>query len=153
MNQPTSLCFGRPLFEMPNPAEDSTADSDEEQLCHLKKDQVLDYAQQPPDGDNDDFKMAYDPQMLLATNPSLSPHPSNFTQEDLWRYLRAVQNPSLAARPSWTASGRISMWRKDERTSTFPSHQNKSGTLYRGCYVPVLAWWQSIHSCLLTLYV
>ena len=85
MNQPTSLCFGRPLFETPNPAEDSTADSDEEQLCHLEEDQVLDYAQQLPDGDDDDFEMAYDPLNALGDQPFLGPppkqlHPGRFME-------------------------------------------------------------------------
>ena len=67
MNQPTSLCFGRPLFETPNPAE--------EQLHHLEEDQVLDYAQQPPDGDDDDFEMAYDPLNAFGDQPFLGPPP------------------------------------------------------------------------------
>ena len=75
---------------MPNPVEDSTVDSDEEQLCQLKEDQVPDYAQQPPNGDDNDFEMAYDLPNAFSDQSFLGPHFSNFAQEDLWRYLRAV---------------------------------------------------------------
>lgn len=61
MNQPTSLCFGRSIFnEIPNPAKDSTVDLDLEQLHHLEEEEVLNYAPQLPNGDNNDSEMAND---------------------------------------------------------------------------------------------
>lgn len=75
MNQPTSSCFGRSIFETFNSARDGTADSNSEQPRHPEEDQVLNRDHPPPGGNDDDFEMDYVPPNAGDDQPFLGPPP------------------------------------------------------------------------------